>query len=106
MPLVVHFKRPADWQTSVRVHYWDTLPADPATTWPALAMTAKENDWIVYQFPTAEAASLVFNEGSGRQTGNLRRDSEGWYFDNNRWYDRNPQLPELPVIRATPRAQT
>ena len=106
MPLVVHFKRPADWQTSVRIHYWDTAPADPATTWPGLVMTAEENDWFVYQFPTAEAASLVFNDGSGRQTGNLRRERQGWYFDNNRWYDRNPQLPEIPVIRATPRAQT
>ena len=75
MPLVVHFKRPAGWGAASTSTYWDTTPADPATHWPGVAMTAEANDWFVYTFPTAEAASIVFNDGAGRQTGNLRREA-------------------------------
>ena len=105
MPIVVHFKRPAGWNSAVRIHYWDTTPADPATTWPGLPMTAETNDWYAYTFPTATAASIVFNDGAGRQTGNLRRDADGWFYTNNIWYSENPELPAIPVIRATPRGQ-
>ena len=103
MPLVVHFKRPAGWGTGIRIHYWDTTPADPATQWPGVAMTAEANDWFVYTFPAAEAASIVFNDGAGRQTGNLRREAAGWFYTNNTWYALNPERPAIPVIRATPR---
>src|SRR5512147_248663 len=105
MPLAVHFKRPAGWQATANIHYWDTSPADPATTWPGVAMTADPNDWFVYQFPTAEAASIVVNDGAGRQTGNLRRETEGWFYTNNTWYRLNPERPAIPVIRATPPAR-
>ena len=105
MPLVVRFKRPADWQTTVNIHYWDTSPADPQTTWPGIAMTAEANDWFAYAFPTANAASIVFNDGAGRQTANLRRDADGWFYTNNTWYALNPERPQIPVIRATPRAR-
>ncbi len=103
MPLVVHFKRPADWAAGVRIHYWDTQPAEPATQWPGLPRTAEANDWFTYSFPSATAASIVFTDGAGRQTGNQRRDADGWYFTNNTWYAENPELPAIPVIRADPR---
>ena len=105
MPLVVHFKRPAGWQATINIHYWNTAPADPATTWPGVAMTAEASDWFVYQFPIAEAASIVFNDGAGRQTGDLRRESDGWFYTNNTWYALNPERPAIPVIRATPHAR-
>ena len=105
MPLTVHFKRPADWQTAIRIHYWETAPADPPTTWPGVAMTAAGNDWFTYTFATAQAASIVFNDGAGRQTGNLRRDADGWYYTNNTWYALNPERPAIPVVRATPAAR-
>lgn len=105
MPIIVHFKKPADWRTTINTHYWDTTPSLPATTWPGVAMTPEGNDWFVYSFETATAASLVFNDGAGRQTGNLRRDRTGWYYTNNTWYDLNPERPAIPVIRATPRAR-
>ncbi len=105
MPLVVRFKRPTDWQTTINIHYWDASPADPQTTWPGIAMTAEANDWFAYAFPTATVASIVFNDGAGRQTGNLRRDADGWFYTNNTWYALNPERPQIPVIRATPRAR-
>ena len=68
-------------------------------------MTAETNDWYIYEFATAEAASIVFNDGGGRQTGNLHRDRLGWYYTNDTWYDQNPERPAIPVIRADPRAR-
>lgn len=101
--LVVHFKRPQGWRESVNIHYWDTAPAPASTTWPGVAMTSEANDWYVFTISGNEAASLVFNDGAGRQTGNQRRERPGWFYTNNTWYDENPERPAVPVIRATPR---
>lgn len=68
-------------------------------------MTAENNDWFIYQFEAADAASIVFNDGAGRQTGNLRREQLGWYYLNNTWYGENPERPLVPVITATPPAR-
>ena len=105
MPLIVHFKKPSDWRNTVNIHYWDTTPAVPQTTWPGVAMTAEGNDWFIYTFETAEAASLIFNDGAGRQTGNLRRERLGWFYTNNQWYDESPERPRIPVITAAPPAR-
>ena len=105
MPLIIHFKRPSDWRETINIHYWDTSPAAAITTWPGDAMTAEGNGWFVFQFQDVEAASIVVNDGAGRQTGNLRRDRAGWFYTNNTWYDQNPERPQVPVIRATPRGQ-
>ena len=69
-------------------------------------MTAEGNDWFVYRFEGIWSASIVFNDGAGRQTADLRRESEGWFFDDNRWYDQNPQRPAIPVITANPLGDT
>ena len=52
-------------------------------------MTAAGEDWFIYRFEAAEAANIVFNDGAGRQTGDLRREQDGWFFDDNRWYNQN-----------------
>lgn len=103
MPLIVRFKRPGGWRESISIHYWDASEAQPSTTWPGVAMTPLANDWFVFEFETAEAASIVFNDGTGRQTGNLRRDRAGWFYSNGTWYDENPERPQVPVVRASPR---
>jgi glycosidase len=103
--LVVHFKRPDGWQPAITIHYWDTAPTAAATNWPGVAMTAEANAWYRFAFTGIEAASIVFTDGAGRQTGNLRRTAPGWFFTNNAWYDENPERPQVPVVRATPRAR-
>ena len=105
MPLIVHFKKPSDWRNTVNIHYWDTTPAIPPTTWPGVPMTAESNDWLIYTFETAEATNIVFNDGTGRQSGNLRREQLGWYYLNNAWYGENPERPLVPVITAAPPAR-
>ena len=100
--LIVHFKKPRQWQDTIKIHYWNTAPTPSETNWTGLPMTAEGNDWFFYRFEGIEAASIVFNDGAGRQTANLRRERSGWFFDDNRWYDQNPQRPTIPVIRANP----
>ncbi|MDJ0707150.1 MAG: alpha-amylase family glycosyl hydrolase [Leptolyngbyaceae cyanobacterium MO_188.B28] len=100
--LIVHFKRPRGWRNTINIHYWNTAPSLASTTWPGVSMTAEGDDWFIYRFEAAEAASIIFNDGAGRQTGDLRREQEGWFFDDNRWYNQNPQRPSIPVISARP----
>ena len=104
--LIVHVKKPRGWQDTLKLHYWNTAPVSSATTWPGLPMTAEGNDWFVYRFEGIEAASIVFNDGAGQQSADLRRETEGWFFDDNRWYDQNPQAPATPVISAIPLGDT
>jgi glycosidase len=100
--LVVHFKKPSGWQDTINIHYWDVTPSSPSTTWPGVSMTAEGNNWFIFRFEGIEAANIVFNDGAGHQTGNLRREQEGWFFDDNRWYNQNPQRPTIPAIAARP----
>ena len=72
--LVVHVKRSQGWQQTVKIHYWETTPAAPATTWPGVDMVAEANDWYICRFTGIQAANIVFNDGAGHQTGNLRRE--------------------------------
>ena len=104
--LIVHFKKPTGWQNTIKIHYWNTAPSLSSTTWTGLSMTAEGNDWFVYRFEGISAASIVFNDGAGRQTADLKWEKEGWFFDDNRWYDQNPQRPAIPVITANPLGDT
>src|SRR5271166_1500537 len=103
--LIVHFKKPSGWSGPCRIHYWDTTPVVTPTTWPGVAMTAEANDWFVCEIAGVQAASIIFNDGSGRQTGNLRRDHLGLFYNSN-WYDQNPEQPKIPEISVSPRART
>ena len=88
--LVLHFRKPADWAPSVSVHYWDTRPQANASTWPGVRMTAEDDDWFAYRLPGIEAASFVFNDTQGRQTGDLQRERAGWYDPSDGWHDQRP----------------
>jgi glycosidase len=103
MPLTVYFKRPVGWDNAINIHYWDTLPRGASSDWPGVPMTAETNGWLAYTLADADTASIVFNDGTGRQTGNLRRERNGWFYTNNTWYDENPERPQIPVVRASPR---
>ncbi|MCX7922517.1 MAG: alpha-amylase family glycosyl hydrolase [Clostridia bacterium] len=104
--LTVHVKKPSTWATTVKIYYWNTVPTTvtACAAWPGNAMTSEGNDWYVYTIPGATSASIVFNDGAGKQTADLSRSTtEGWYYTDNVWYNVNP---EIPVITATPAAGT
>ena len=64
-------------------------------------MLAEGAGWFVRHFAGVEAASLVFSDGAGRQTGDLWRDREGWYR-HGRWYDSHPDQISASAAQATP----
>ena len=95
--LVVYFKKPADWADTVRIHYWNTRPGGHETTWPGVPMTTEVDGWFGYRFDAIEAASLVFNDGHGHQTGDLYRDNTGFYTEG-RWYSGQPLALEANMF--------
>jgi hypothetical protein len=52
-----------------------------ATIRPGVPVAAEGNGWCVYRFEGAQAASIVFNGGQGRQTRDMRRENSGMYRD-------------------------
>jgi glycosidase len=97
--LVIHFHRPAGWGPTVYLHYWATVPERGGTDWPGVAMTDEGDGWHVARLPGVRAASLVFTDGEGHQTGDLRRDREAWLV-GGRWHDRPPEPAEQRDARA------
>ena len=100
--LIVHFKKPRGWQNTINIYYWNSTPLSSSITWPGLPMIAEDDDWFVYRLEGIATANIIFNDGAGRQTANLRRDKSGWFFLDNRWYDQQPSNPnpdlEPPTI--------
>jgi glycosidase len=107
--LTVHFKKPSSWNSAIRIHYWNlnptTVPISGA--WPGILMKSDGNDWYSYTIAEATGSSLIFNDGSGKQTADLSRSvKEGWYYTDNTWYDTSPEMPKIPAISASPVPKT
>lgn len=104
----LHYKRPTDWGTTIKLHYWNLVPTATQSTWPGVAMTAEGNDWYGYIIANATGSSIIFtdkNEGT-KQTGDLTRTSGEWWYKNGVWTDYDPEGPIKPVITATPASGT
>ncbi|MGA7981746.1 MAG: alpha-amylase family glycosyl hydrolase [Chromatiaceae bacterium] len=103
--LVVHFQKPADWADSVHVHFWATIPEHRGSSWPGVPMRREHGDWFVYRFKDTDAVHLLFNDASGRQTGDLTRGSEGWLGADGRWHDRRPDAVVPKPRKASARGK-
>lgn len=102
--LAIHFRKPADWAEPVRIHYWDTRPAGPSTTWPGVPMTWDGEGWWRITLEGIEAAAMVFNDGTGRQTGNHWRERDGWLDIDGRWRN-TPEGESVPEAAPAPPPQ-
>ncbi|MGZ0041263.1 alpha-amylase family glycosyl hydrolase [Paenibacillus ottowii] len=105
----VHFKKPSSWNSAIRIHYWNLNPATVPISgaWPGILMKSDGNDWYSYTIAGAMGSSLIFNDGSGKQTADLSRSvKDGWYYTDNTWYDTNPEMPKIPAISASPVPKT
>ena len=82
----VHLYKPNNW-SNAKIYYWNTAPSNCATavSWPGINMTAEGNGWYKYTFANCNSTNLIFNSGSGQQTADLTRNSDGWY-KNGTWY--------------------
>lgn len=88
--LQLHFRSPSHWRGPVRIHFWDCVPPRPGTQWPGEDMISEGGGWFAFEIASAETASIVFNDGAGHQTPDLRRDGSGSYFADGRWHARRP----------------
>ncbi|WP_455072785.1 chitobiase/beta-hexosaminidase C-terminal domain-containing protein [Paenibacillus caseinilyticus] len=107
--LTVHIKKPSTWNSAVRIHYWNLVPASVPTSgaWPGILMNSDGNGWYSYTIAGATSTSLIFNDGSGKQSADLSRSAkEGWYYNDNVWYDVNPESPKIPAITVSPEPKT
>ncbi len=58
-------------------------------------------DWFSYELKGVTAASVVLNDGSGKQTADLSRDQDGWYVLPSGWSAKNPDPPAKPEPTTT-----
>lgn len=88
----VFFKRPANWSTNVKIHYFNAQPVGSLTpsTWPGVAMTKVCGDWYRYKFSGVTNIGIVFNDGAGKQTADLTATQTNWY--NNGWLGTDPGI--------------
>jgi hypothetical protein len=103
--LTLYFKRPKDWGSSIRLHYWGTQPEAAATKWPGVPMRAIGDEWYFYEIKGVAAASIVFNDGEGQQTSDLSRDQEGWYTLSDGWHAKDPDVAVPQPSAATVRSR-
>jgi len=54
--------------------------------------------WLTYRFQGVAAASFVFNDLKGRQSGDLYRDRGGWYTEDGQWHDQRPQAAATTAV--------
>lgn len=87
-PFTVNFQKPAGWGGATNVYFYNastnaTLVGTPQ--WPGSSMTSIGGaNWFSFTIdPAAGVAAqdirLIFNDGSGNQTADLSRSSDGWY---------------------------
>nr|MCU0388760.1 starch-binding protein [Chitinophagaceae bacterium] len=95
--IIVYFKRPANWGTNVRIHFFNAQPAGSLanSVWPGQSMTKVCGDWYMYRFSGVTNIGIVFNDGAGRQTADLSTNKTDWY--NGSWLGADPGITKPNV---------
>lgn len=105
----IYFKNTSNWST-VYVYAFDrnSNGALPGWSWPGRVMTQQQaSSWYLANITESVEVGLVFTNGSGEQSDDQFRNSEGWFvYSENQWYDTCPsdcpgQLPE-PSLSVNP----
>lgn len=88
----VFFKVPAGWADTANLYYWN---AEGAPAWPGLPMTSLGDGWYSFNFPQGvTAANLIFNDGNGKQTGDLQVQDGGCYGEFGDFWRNSCITPE------------
>jgi glycosidase len=100
--IIVYFKRPSNWGTTIKIHYWNAVPSGvyANTSWPGVNMTPVCGDWFSFRFSGITNTNLIFNDGSGNQTPDLNRSASGYY--DNGWLTTTPTITGNPSINVSP----
>jgi Starch-binding module 26/Chitobiase/beta-hexosaminidase C-terminal domain len=100
--ITVYFKRPTNWGTNVKIHYWNGVPTGvyAPTNWSGVAMMPVCGDWYSFKFSGITNTNLIFNDGVGNQTADLNRSLSGYY--DNGWLTTTPTISGDPSVLAAP----
>ncbi|MFX3636645.1 MAG: carbohydrate binding domain-containing protein [Candidatus Pristimantibacillus sp.] len=99
--LQIYFKKPSSWGTPA-LYFYDTAPIDNNPTWATSpVMASAGGDWYVYSFDTAEQATLIFRDSTGKQLpaqnqAGFTRSVTSW-FDGSVWHDTDPRIVTKPT---------
>lgn len=80
------------------VYLWNSLPTNSAMSdsYPGEMMKAGSDGWFTITIPDVTAVNMLFTDAEGNQlSGELRRTSGEWWYQNKRWYSNDPDLPDL-----------
>jgi len=89
---IVRFRRPANWNTSVNIYLFNTSTnsdLNGTAGFPGQLMNQLNNRWYEYEISVPggvnnQDIAMVFNDGTGRQSADIQRGSDGWYT-NGQW---------------------
>jgi chromosome segregation ATPase len=84
----LHFRKPPGWADTVFVHAWTA--SGPLSVWPGMRMTAEGGGWYGARIEGVPEVMAVFNDSCGHQTGDLRREGDGWFADGE-WRSDRPE---------------
>lgn len=73
------------------VYYWNSLPTNIETSYPGPAMTGEGSKWYKYTFPNVTKINMLFIT-NGVQSDELTRETGEWWYKNNRWSSKNPDI--------------
>ena len=73
--------------TKVNAYAWNGTNLGNLSTWPGVQMTAVEGQDGWFQIDVKDAKNVIFNNGSGNQTGDLTVNAAKPYYKNNGWAD-------------------
>ncbi|CAH1208194.1 hypothetical protein PAECIP111893_02856 [Paenibacillus plantiphilus] len=100
--LDIYFKKPAGWGTPA-LYFYETAPKQTnEPTWAtAPAMTDVGDGWYVYSFDTAEKATMIFKDNTGKQLPaqnqpGFTRTATSWY-DGTTWHETDPRPSTKPA---------
>ncbi len=98
----VHFYKPDDWGSSIKIYYWNMSPSGILETvyWPGVDMTSEGNNWYKFTFTNITSTNLIFNDGSN-QTVDLSHSPDGWYMSGT-WYNSQPQEVSVIGVSVSP----
>jgi uncharacterized protein YjdB len=104
----VHFYRPSNWGTAIKIYWWSAQPAGTLAdgTWPGVAMTNEgSGTWYQYTFSNVTSTNLIFNDGTNQTADLNRAGTNGWYY-NGAWYNSQPSSIPVTSVTVSPTSAT
>lgn len=93
----VFYNNPQDW-VAVNAYAFESDNGVFYQPWPGEPMNLPDEGsvWYSYDIPV-NFNRVIFNNGDGEKTGDLVRNTDGWY-DGTQWYDSEPDLEDSRLV--------